>query len=139
MESTSNINKDNINAVSLEELSEDERQRYLAAQEQFRSQYVMRIKKNRQGGVTRAQEFVVPAFKIKDHKIEVISNVSTQIPDPSMPEPSATTKGMDEHIATLIGRIEKFEKGEFINDNVNSNIPHIKQHEVIGSNSSAAP
>ena len=107
MESTSKINKDNISVVSLEEFSEEEHQIYLAALEQFRFHYLMRSKKNRQGDVTKAQEFMTPAFKVKNDQIEVISDVSSQTPKTSALIPSSTTRDVRECFDTLIGRVEE--------------------------------
>jgi hypothetical protein len=47
MGTSSELNKDNIISASLEEVSEEERQDYLVAEEHFKTQFLKVFKKNR--------------------------------------------------------------------------------------------
>jgi L-lysine 2,3-aminomutase len=81
MGATSKLNKDNIISTSLEELSKEERQDYLVAEEHFKAQFLKAFKKNRQGKVMRVQAFVMSSFTPKNKLVEVFDNVITSSSD----------------------------------------------------------
>jgi len=68
-------------STSIKELSEEEHQEYLVVREHFKAQFLKGFKKNKQGQVTRVQDFVMPSFTLKNKQVEVISDVSTSSSD----------------------------------------------------------
>jgi hypothetical protein len=70
------LDMNNIVTTSFEDLPPEEQQRYKAVQEYMHVQFLADIKKNRSGKVARLKEFELPAIKLNDNNIEVISTVS---------------------------------------------------------------
>jgi hypothetical protein len=66
----------NIVTASLEDLPPEEHQKYKALQEYMHVQFLTDIKKDRSGKVVRLKEFELPAIRLNDSNIEVISTVS---------------------------------------------------------------
>ncbi|CAO2206122.1 unnamed protein product [Urochloa humidicola] len=138
--SRTKLDKNNIITASIEELTEEERQKYLAAEEYFKSQFLKGFKKDRGGLVTRVEEFVMPTFKMSDNKVEVISIVSNLTPPSSTLDTASTAipKSNDELVASLIDRIKKLEKGKTIVPGfTHTEIPQTKSHEEVLPSTSA--
>jgi hypothetical protein len=70
------LDMNNIVTTSFEDLPPEKQQRYKAVQEYMHVQFLADIKKNRSGKVARLKEFELPAIKLNDNNIEVISTVS---------------------------------------------------------------
>jgi len=89
METSKNfeVSKDNIITADMEDLSEEDRQRYFVLEAHIKSEFLKGFRKNRGNTLTRVQEFVMPSIKMSDNKIEVIPNVSAPI---SQPLPTST-------------------------------------------------
>ncbi|EEC68057.1 hypothetical protein OsI_35901 [Oryza sativa Indica Group] len=75
--STCDLDKDNIIAATMEELTDEERKRYLIAEEHFRTQFLKGFKKDRGGLVKRVEEFVMPAFKLANDQVEELPKNTT--------------------------------------------------------------
>jgi hypothetical protein len=98
------------------------------------------MKKDRSGKVERLKEFELPAFRLNDNNIEVISTVSKKLPHDTIPTKS--TVGSDELLASYIARLERLEDLEkdkalgFNNNDANSSTPKANPQ---GSRPSLAP
>jgi hypothetical protein len=103
-------------------------------------QFLSDIKKDRSGKVARLKEFELPAIRLNDNNIEVISTVSKKLPPETTPTKS--TVGSDELLASYIVRLERLEdleKGRVIgfnNNDANSSTPKAYPQ---GSHPSLAP
>ena len=142
MGSRTEFDMKNIIVPTVEDHDAEEHRKYLEAQEQFKAQYMMGFKKDRQGKLTKAPEFVVPALKVSNDKIEVISKVGDSIPESVTSTPDSEGKRVDERFSMLMERMEKLEKEKSSGNSdsvAKTEIPHIRQHEVIRSSPSAAP
>jgi len=62
----------NIIMATMEELTDDERQAYLIAEEHLKEQFIRGFKKERGGLFKRFGEFVMPSFKLNKDKVEVL-------------------------------------------------------------------
>ncbi|XP_022685314.1 (-)-germacrene D synthase-like [Setaria italica] len=78
MGSTTDIDKDNIIAASMEDLSEEEQWNIIALQEYVKNYCLLGVKKDRKGKTTRMQYFEMPAIKMKDHMIEEVCDRSEE-------------------------------------------------------------
>ena len=63
----------------MEELTDDERQAYLIAEEHLKEHFLQGFKKERGGLFKRVEEFVMPSFKLNKDKIEVLSNDPSEL------------------------------------------------------------
>ena len=81
MGSITNLDNDNIISATIEELSEEERQGYLVAEEHFMVQFLKGFKKDRARQVKRVQGLVIPTFKLNNNQVEPIHNVSSALSD----------------------------------------------------------
>jgi hypothetical protein len=114
----------NIVTASLEDLPPEEQQKFKALQEYMRVQFLTDIKKDRSGKVARLKEFELPAIRLNDSNIEVISTVSKK--PSSDTTPTKSTVGSDELLASYIAHLERLEDLEedralgFNNNDVNS-------------------
>ena len=79
--STCDLDKDNIITATMEELTDEERKRYLIAEEHFRAQFLKGFKKDRGGLVKRVEEFVMPAFKLANDQVEELPKVTGESSD----------------------------------------------------------
>jgi hypothetical protein len=70
----------NIVTASLEDIPPEEHQRYKAVQEYMHVQFLADIKKDRSSEVARLKDFELPAIRLNDNNIEVISTVSKKPP-----------------------------------------------------------
>ena len=73
------IHSDNVLKVTMEELTEYERQAYLIAEEHLKEQFLQGFKKERGGLFKRVGEFVMPSFKLNNDKVEVLSNDPSEL------------------------------------------------------------
>ena len=64
----------NVIQATMEELTDDERQAYLIAEEHLRENFLQGFKKERGGLFKRVGEFVMPSFKLNKDKVEVLPN-----------------------------------------------------------------
>jgi hypothetical protein len=118
------LDMNNIVTASLEDLPPEEQQKFKALQEYMRVQFLTDIKKDRSGKVARLKEFELPAIRLNDSNIEVISTVSKK--PPSDTTPTKSTVGSDELLASYIAHLERLEDLEedralgFNNNDVNS-------------------
>jgi hypothetical protein len=99
MGATSELNKDNITSATIEELSEEEHQDYLVAEEHFKAQFFKGFKKDRAGQVKRVQDFVMPSFTLENEHVKVINNVSTSPPTCSVNYHPRRTRKLLIHIS----------------------------------------
>jgi hypothetical protein len=130
----------NIVTVLLEDLPPEEQQKFKALQEYTKVQFLADIKKDRSGKVARLKEFELPAIRLNESNIEVISTVSKKpLPDST---PTKSTVGSDELLASYIARLERLEDLEkdralgFNNNDANSSTPKANPQ---GSHPSLAP
>ena len=65
--STSDVSKENIISMTIEELSEEECKAYLIDVEHFKAQFLKGFKGDRGGLVNRVEEFVMPSFKLNNN------------------------------------------------------------------------
>ena len=73
---SSEIDKENIITVTMEELTEEECKAYLLVEEHVKTQFLKGFKKDRGGLVKRVEEFVLLSLKLNKDKIEEIPNVN---------------------------------------------------------------
>ena len=81
MGSKAEISGSNVIKATMEELTEDERQAYLIAEEHLKEQFLQGFKKERGGLFKRVGEFVMPAFKLNNDKVVVIPTVGNEPSD----------------------------------------------------------
>jgi len=73
------IHNDNVIMATMEELTEDERQAYLIAEEHLKEHFLQGFKKERGGLFKRVGEFVMPSFKLNKDKVEVLPNDPSEL------------------------------------------------------------
>jgi hypothetical protein len=130
----------NIVTASLEDLSPEVQQKFNVLQEYMQVQFLTGVKKDRSGKVARLKEFELPAIRLNDSNIEVISTVSKK--PPSHTTLTKSTVGSDELLSSYIARLERLEDLEkdraldFNNSDANSCTPKANPQ---GSHPSLAP
>jgi hypothetical protein len=62
--------------VNIEDLIEEDQRKYTELQEYIKQQFISSARKDRSGKVTMTQDFELPAIKVNNDKIEVITTVS---------------------------------------------------------------
>jgi hypothetical protein len=62
--------------VNIEHLSKEDQRKYTELQEYIKQQLLFGARKDRSGKVTMTQDFELPAIKVTNDKIEVITTVS---------------------------------------------------------------
>ena len=73
------ISGSNVIKATMEELTDDERQAYLIAEEHLKEQFLQGSKKERGGLFKRVGEFVMPSFKLNQDKVEVLPNDPSEL------------------------------------------------------------
>ena len=73
------IGGSNIIKAAMEELTDDERQAYLIAEEHWKEQFLQGFKKERGGLFKRVGEFVMPSSKLNKDKVEVLPNDPSEL------------------------------------------------------------
>ena len=68
------ISGSNVTKVTMEELTDDESQAYLIAEEHLKEQFLQGFEKECGGLFKRVGEFVMPSFKLNKDKVEVLPN-----------------------------------------------------------------
>jgi len=118
------LDEGNIISTSFEELSEEKHQDYLVAREHFKAQFLKGFKKDQKGQVTRAQDFVMPSFTLKNKQVEEISDVSTSSSDllsqlsSIMDQKIADMyKPRDDLLANLKGQLDIIKNGKSVDGN----------------------
>jgi hypothetical protein len=101
--------------VNIEDLSEEDQRKYTELQEYIKQQFLSGTRKDRSGKVTMTQDFELPAIKVNNDKIEVITTLSK----PETNLFTKLTKMSDEfdrafsnqhsQVAKMITRLEKIE------------------------------
>jgi len=120
---STDLDEGNI-STSIEELSEEERQKYLVVREHFKAQFLKGFKKDEKGHVTRVQEFMMPSFTLKNKQVEVISNVRTSSSDLFSQLSSVVDqkiadiyKPTNDLLSDLKGQLDIMKKGKSVDDN----------------------
>jgi len=73
------VHNDNVIKATTEELTYDERQAYLIAEEHLKEQFLQGFKKERGGLFKRVGEFVMPSIKLNKGKVEVLPNDPSEL------------------------------------------------------------
>ena len=76
---SSEISGANVIKATMVELTEDERQAYLIAEEHLKENFLQGFKKERGGLFKRVGEFVMPSFKLNKDKIEALPNEPSEL------------------------------------------------------------
>ena len=71
------VSEANVIKATMEELTDDERQAYLIAEEHLKEQFLQGFKKDHGGFVKRVEEFVMPSFKLNKDMVEETPTIST--------------------------------------------------------------
>jgi hypothetical protein len=121
------LDMNNIDTASLDDLSPEEQQKFKALQEYMQVQFLADVKKDRSGKVARLKEFELMPTRLNGNNIEVIPTVSKK-PSHETP-PMKSIVHSDELIASYIARLEQLEDLEneralgFNNNEANSSTP----------------
>jgi len=73
------VHDDNIIKATMEELTEEEHQAYLIAEEHLKEHFLQDFRKERGGLFKRVGEFVMPSFKLNNNKVEVLPNDPSEL------------------------------------------------------------
>ena len=73
------VSEANVIKATMEELTDDERQAYLIAEEHLKEQFLQGFKKERGVLFNRVGEFVMPFFKLNKDNVEVLPNDPSQL------------------------------------------------------------
>ena len=76
---SSEISGANVIKATMEELTEDERQAYLIAEEHLKEKFLQGFKKEHGGLFKQVGEFVIPSFKLNKDKVEVLPNDPSEL------------------------------------------------------------
>jgi hypothetical protein len=99
--------------VNIEDISEEDQRKYTELQEYIKQQFPSRARKDRSGKVMMTQDFELPAIKVNNNKIEVITIVSKPETDLSMKITEISNKferafiNQHSQVAKMIARLEK--------------------------------
>jgi hypothetical protein len=144
MGSQCDIDKKNVIMVNIEELSEEDKRKYMELQEYIKQQFLSGAKKDRSGKVTLNQDFELPAIKLNKDKVEVIPTVSQASPPDLVTQLTAITDRFERAfndqsslVASVVTCLEKIEGKHVINIS-NDGIPQVDSHGVLHSTTSAA-
>ena len=114
------IYNDNVIKATMEELTEDERQAYLIAEEHLKEHFLQGFKKERGGLFKRVGEFVMPSFKLNKEKVEVLPNDPSELVKQFSlmvdSKISAAQVAAGESFAGLNDQIEALKKGKGVED-----------------------
>jgi hypothetical protein len=101
--------------VNIEELSEENKRKYIELREYIKQQFLSGARKDCSGKVTMTQDFELPATKVNNDKIEVITTVSKPETDLSTKLTELSDKfecafsNQHSQIAKMIAHLEKVE------------------------------
>jgi hypothetical protein len=99
--------------VNIEDLSKEDQRKYTELQEYIKQQFLSGARKDRSGKVTMTQDFELPAIKVNNDKIEVITTVSKPETDLSTKLTELSDKfehvfsNQHSQVAKMITRLEK--------------------------------
>ena len=134
------LDQNNVIMVNIEELSEEDQRSYAALQEYVKQQFLSGAKKDRQGKVTIAQDFGLPAIKLNNDKVEVVTTVSQPETD-LLTQLSTISDKFDRAfsvqnnlVASVITRLEKVEGKRVSSDISDGSIPHLDSQGVLHPN-----
>lgn len=82
------VSDDNVLIADMEDISKEERQRYLVAEAHLKEQFLKGFRKGHGNTVTRVHDFVMSSFRMSDDKVEVITDVSASTLQGSQPPTS---------------------------------------------------
>jgi hypothetical protein len=126
----------------MEELSEEDQRKYIKLQEYIKQQFLSGARKDRSGKMTMTQDFELPAIKVNNDKIEVITTVSKPGTDLSMKLTEISDKferafsNQHSQVAKMIALLEKIEGKSSFNF-PNDSIPQLDSQGVLQTNLSA--
>jgi hypothetical protein len=130
--------------VNIEDLSEEDQRKYTELQEYIKQQFLSGARKDRSGKVTMTQDFELPAIKVNNDKIEVITTVSKPQTDLSTKLTEISDKferafsNQHSQVAKMITRLEKIEGKSSSFNFPNDSIPQLDSQGVLQTNLSAA-
>jgi hypothetical protein len=130
--------------VNIEDLSEEDQRKYIELQEYIKQQFLSSARKDRSGKVTMTQDFELPAIKVNNDKIEVITTVSKPETDLSTKLTEISDKfecafsNQRSQVARIIARLEKVEGKSSSLNFPNDSIPQIDSQGVLQTSLSAA-
>jgi putative cell wall-binding protein len=114
--------------VNIEDLSAEDQRKYTELHEYIKQQFLSSARKDRSDKVTMTQDFEMPAIKINNDKIEVITTVSKSETELSMKSTEISDKfkhafsNQHSQVARIIPRLEKIEgkssSSSFSNDSI---------------------
>jgi hypothetical protein len=130
--------------VNIDELSEEDQRKYIELQEYIKQKFLSSARKDLSGKVMMTQDFELPAIKVDNDKIEVITTVSKHETNLSMKLTEISDKfkrafsNQHSQVARIIARLEKIEgKSSSINF-PNDYIPQLDSQGVLQTSLSAA-
>jgi hypothetical protein len=129
--------------VNIEDLSEEDQRKYTELQEYIKQQFLSGARKDRSGKVTMTQDFELPAIKVNNDKIEVITTVSKSETDLSTKLTEISDKferafsNQHSQVARIIARLEKVEGKSSSLNFYNDYIPQIDSQGVLQTSLSA--
>ena len=106
------VSDDNIIAAEMEDIGEEERQRYLVAEAHLKEQFLKGFRKGRGNTVSRVQDFVMPSFRMSNDKVEVITDVSattSQVPPPQTSTSEPLVKSCDFLVTENASKIKELQ------------------------------
>jgi hypothetical protein len=130
--------------VNIEDLSEEDQRKYTELQEYIKQQVLSGARKDCSGKVMMTQDFELPAIKVNNDKIEVITTVSKSETDLSMKLTEIFDKferafsNQHSQVARIIARLEKVEGQSSSLNFPNDSIPQIDSQRVLQTSLSAA-
>jgi hypothetical protein len=130
--------------VNIEDLSEEDQRKYIELQEYIKQQFLSGARKDRSGKVTMTQDFELPAIKVNNDKIEVITTVSKSESDLSTKLTELSDKfervfsNQHSQVAKMIARLEKVEGKSNSFNFPNDAIPQLDSQGVLQTSLSAA-
>jgi hypothetical protein len=101
--------------VNIEDLSEEDQRKYTELQEYIKQEFLSGARKDRSGKVMMTQDFELPAIKVNNDKIEVITTISKPETDLSTKLTKISDKferafsNQHSQVANMIARLEKIE------------------------------
>jgi hypothetical protein len=129
--------------VNIEDLSEKDQRKYIELQEYIKQQFLSGARKDRSGKVTMNQDFELPAIKVNNDKIEVITTVSKPETDISMKITKISDKferafhNQHSQVANMIARLEKIEGKSSSFNFPNDLIPQVDSQGILQTSLSA--
>jgi hypothetical protein len=130
--------------VNIEDLSKEDQRKYTVLQEYIKQQFLSGARKDRSGKVTMTQDFELPAIKVNNDKIEVITTVSKPEIDLSTKLTEISDKfervfsNQHSQVAKMFARLAKIEGKSSSLNFPNDSIPQIDSQGVLQTSLSAA-